>query len=60
MYASPAQMSAENRAALQAWLGKNRRDLGAPDAVATLAARLAPARVVGIGEATHGTHEDMV
>lgn len=60
VYASPAQMSAENRAALQAWLGKNRRDLGAPDAVAALAARLAPARVVGIGEATHGTHEDMV
>lgn len=59
VYANPSTLHQENRTALTAWLDKNRQDLDRPGALSALAKRLGTARVVGVGEATHGTHEDM-
>ncbi len=59
-YAPIATLRAENRRELNTWLSQNTHPLGGSISdLDALASRLSNARVVGIGEATHGTHEDM-
>ncbi len=59
---APTRATADEEAAAGAWLAANARTIGSlsPDAadLAPIVDRLKDARIIGIGEATHGTHED--
>ena len=59
----PARLASADEAAALAWLKKSAQRLSSESPTAAelkpLLARLAGARIVGIGEATHGSHEDV-
>lgn len=58
----PVRATAEEQSAASAWLAANARAIGSlsPDKtdLAPIVERLTGAKIIGIGEATHGSHED--